>query len=139
MPKYMTENPSSKWCWETCSACFRCKNKGRFGQCGDCSGRHDPFLRTEVDEHDYCSCTEGVLRWRAKNGMLIVKRYTKNPFESKILTEAKTEDERDWEAYLKDLREKLDNPNYDPLLIEEDKRDNGFKHLGEAPEGWEHV
>jgi hypothetical protein len=31
-----------------------------------------------------------------------------------------TEDERDWDSYVKDMREKLDNPNWNPIGIYEE-------------------
>ena len=129
----ITQNPSSKPCWETCAACYRCKDKGRYTKCHSCSGRHDPFLRTDPDPDDFCSCTEGILRWRAKDGRLIVSKYRSNPFATKLITETKTQDEKDWEAYVWDLREKLDNPNYDPILIDGKYASSHFKDLGSAP------
>ena len=115
MSRYL--NPSHEPCWETCSVCYRCANKGRYTKCNKCSGRHDPFLRVDPDPDDFCQCTEGVLRWRAKNGQLVIRKYNGNPFENKIQTEKITEDEKDWNAYLDDMREKLDDSDYNPIQI----------------------
>ena len=111
----LSTNPSSRWCWNTCPACYRCADKGRYSQCSGCSGRHDPFLRTDPDPDDFCQCTEGVLRWRAKDGRLLVSQYRTDPFKTKIMSARKTQDEAEYDAYVKDLREKLDNPNFDPI------------------------
>lgn len=123
-------NPSAKTCWSTCGACYRCKDKGRYTACGKCSGRHDPFLQTDVDPDDFCSCTEGILRWRSKAGQLIVRKYKSNPFESKVISESKTEDEQEWDAYVHDLREKFDDPNYDPITVNDQSSTNYFKQSG---------
>lgn len=122
-------NPSSKTCWKTCAACYRCADRGRYTECTKCSGRHDPFLRTDIDPDDYCDCTRGILRWRAKDGRLIVSPYKSDPFKTKIITETKTQDEKDWEAYVHDLREKLDNPNYDPISIDDKYASTHFKQV----------
>jgi len=90
-------------------------------------------LRTDPDPDDFCSCTQGILRWRAKDGRLIISKYKTNPFKTKIITESKTQDEKDWESYVWDLREKLDNPNYDPILIDGKYSSSHFKNLGEVP------
>lgn len=131
----VSTNPSYRWCWSTCSACYRCKDKGRYSQCSNCSGRHDPHLYSEPDPDDFCVCGEGILRWRARDGRLVIRKYSSNPFETKVVTEKKTEDERDWEAYLMDVRERMDNPNWDPIQITDvkpkgDPFRDGFKYLG---------
>jgi hypothetical protein len=46
---------------------------------------------------------------------------------TKIITETKTQDEKDWESYVHDLREKLDNPNYDPIMIDDKYSSTHFK------------
>lgn len=110
------QNASEKDCWQTCSSCFRCANKTRYTKCGDCSGRHDPFGQMGPDHDDYCECTKGVLRWREKtNGRVLISRLKGDPFAGKTVTERETEDERDWDRYLQDTREKMDNPTWDPI------------------------
>lgn len=126
-------NPSYRWCWSTCSACFRCGDKGRYAQCSGCSGRHDPHHAVDPDPDDFCMCKENILRWRAKNGQLVVIKYNKNPFDNTVITESKTEDEKEWDAYLMDVRERMDNPDWDPIQITDikPKRNDGeFKYLG---------
>lgn len=44
-------------------------------------------------------------------------RFKSNPFKNKVQYEKKTEDERDWDAYVNDMREKLDDPNWNPITI----------------------
>jgi Holliday junction resolvasome RuvABC endonuclease subunit len=34
--------------------------------------------------------------------------------------EKKSDDERDWDSYVKDMREKLNDPNWDPITFYED-------------------
>ena len=126
------ENASHKPCWETCSACFRCKNKGRYTKCNQCSGRHDPSGHLGPDLDDYCDCVNGILRWRDRQGRLIISKYKSNPFKAEIIVQKETEDERDWNAYLKDCREKMDNPTWDLIVITEQPANNGFKYLGPA-------
>jgi hypothetical protein len=113
-------NPSHKYCWETCKACFRCANKGCKASCNSCSGRHDPFGHVDADIDDYCDCKNGVLRWRTQKGQLVVSRYKKDPFQGKVTMEKETQDQRDWDQYLRDMREKLDNPTWDPVSIEDE-------------------
>jgi len=72
------------------------------------------------------------LRWRDRQGRLIISKYKSNPFKAEIIVQKETEDERDWNAYLKDCREKMDNPTWDPIVITEQPANNGFKYLGPA-------
>lgn len=109
------ENASEKDCWQTCASCYRCKNKTRYTKCAGCSGRHDPYGQMGPDLDDYCDCTQGVLRWRTKSGKLTITRMKSDPFAGQMLTERDTVDERDWNAYLQDVREKMDNPTWDPI------------------------
>lgn len=108
-------NPSARWCWNTCGACYRCGDKGRYSQCSGCSGRHDPFNRVDVDPDDTCQCTLGILHWKTKDGRLLISKYKNDPFKAKIQSAPVTKDEQDYDAYLKDLREKLDSPRFDPI------------------------
>lgn len=119
-------NPSEKWCWETCNACYRCANKGRYSHCENCSGRHDPFSRVDPHPDDFCDCKNGVLRWRAQDGKVFVRRYDRNPFKAKVIVENKTQDEKDWESYVQDMREKFDNPNWDPVKVYDFEKKDAF-------------
>ena len=112
-------NPTTRACWETCSVCGRCNKKGT-SACplpNSCSGRIDPYGQTDPHPDDWCDCKNGVLRWKAKKGNVIMVRYPKNPFVSTVQHEHKTEDERDWDSYLNDAREKLDNPDSNPIQV----------------------
>ncbi len=112
-------NASQLPCWETCGSCYRCKDKGRYTKCNKCSGRHDPFGRHGPDLDDYCDCVNNKLRWRTQEGQLIITPFKKNPFEGEIVMEKKTSDEADWDAYVNDLREKMQNPEFTPIYLEE--------------------
>jgi len=112
-------DPSTRGCWETCTACGRCSKKGT-SACplpNSCSGRFD--MNGKIDPHldDFCQCTQGVLRWRTQEGRVIITKYGRNPFRGSIQRESKTEDERDWDSYVADMQEKLDNPNWNPIKV----------------------
>jgi hypothetical protein len=110
-------NPSNRSCWTFCSCCNRCQYKVRYSKCSDCSGRYDPKLKVLPDPDDFCDCKNGVLRWRTKEGRLILTRFKSNPFKAEVKYVKKTEDERDWDSYVGDMREKLDDPTWNPIAI----------------------
>lgn len=116
-------NPAFKPCWETCQACFRCAAKGdymsNYHGCSGCSGRFDLNGVTDPHEDDQCRCTEGVLQFVKANGEMRQVKYKSNPFEGSVHTNTKTEDERDWEAYVKNLRERFQDETYSPLEVSE--------------------
>lgn len=112
-------NPTERTCFVLCPSCFRCANKGCQSLCNVCSGRHDPLLRHDpYDIDDYCRCREGVLQYRVKAGRLIVRRFPANPFRNKLQFDVLSQDERDWESYVDDLRERLDDEDYDPVRFD---------------------
>jgi hypothetical protein len=49
-----------------------------------------------------------------------VTRFKTNPFKGEVKYEKKSEDERDWDSYVKDMREKMDDPTFNPIAITED-------------------
>lgn len=71
-------------------------------------------MRVPNRDH-YCECKEGVMRWVTKKGYLIIRRYESDPFKKNIVTDAKTQDDRDWDAYIQEKREALNDELYDPL------------------------
>jgi len=115
------QNPSTKPCWNFCTSCNRCQDKGRYSKCNSCSGRYDPRGWTDPHSDDFCDCKNGVLRWRTQEGRLIITRFKSNPFKGTVQYEKKSQDERDWDSYVNDMREKLDDPNFNPItIVEED-------------------
>lgn len=115
------KNPTEKPCWVFCSSCNRCQDKGRYTKCGSCSGRYDPEGRIDPHIDDFCDCKNGVLRWRTQEGRLLMTRFKSNPFKGEVRYEKKSEDERDWDSYVNDMREKLNDPNWNPItIIDED-------------------
>lgn len=44
-------------------------------------------------------------------------RFNSNPYAGSVTYEKKSEDERDWESYLKDMREKMNDPDWNPITI----------------------
>lgn len=109
------QNPTEKDCWTTCTSCYRCADRGRFAKCEACSGRADPNRRIYPDPDDYCDCKNGILRYRAQNGRQLLARLSGNPFAGKVVSTPMDSDERDWEAYLTEVREKRDEPDWDPI------------------------
>lgn len=114
------QNPSTKPCWNFCPSCNRCQDKGRYSKCTSCSGRYDPNGNIDADPDDYCDCKNGVLRWKTQQGKLVHVRFKSNPFKAKVKYEKKSQDERDWDSYIKDMREKMDDPNFNPISIYEE-------------------
>lgn len=111
------ENPSNKPCWVYCGSCGRCGDKGRYTKCNQCSGRYDPNGKIDVDNDDFCDCKNGVLRWKTKQGRLIVTRFKSDPFAGKVSYEKKSQDERDWDSYVNDMRNKMGDPNWNPITF----------------------
>lgn len=126
------QNPSHKSCFEACSACFRCKNYGRYAKCNSCSGKHDPFGVADPDPEDFCDCANGLLRFRNRKGQVVKVPYKTNPFKGKVAVVNKTEDEEAWDEYVHALRERLDNPTWDPVQIVDypASKAGEFKYLG---------
>lgn len=111
------KNPTENLCWTFCSSCSRCQDKGRYSKCKSCSGRYDPEGVIAPDPDDYCDCKNGVLRWRTKEGRLIMTNFKTNPFKGQVKYEKKSEDERDWDSYVSDMREKMNDPDWNPITI----------------------
>lgn len=122
-------NPSTRSCFEVCASCFRCQARrsnmanGVGTPCSSCSGHHD--ARGEIDPHpdDFCDCTNGVMRWVSMKGHLIVKRFPNNPFQGTIKSYSPNPDEDDWKSYLDAERERLQDPDYDPIDIYDSAKD----------------
>lgn len=131
-------NPSHRYCFEACSACFRCGQRGKYAKCAGCSGHHDPFGVIDPHPDDTCTCTEGKLRFVDKNGSLRIVPYKTDPFKGEVTLINKTADENDWDDYVDDLREKINDPNFDPVQVVDmptrrSRAAAGFKYLGDAP------
>lgn len=128
-------NPSHKECFSGCAACFRCSDRYKYAKCNECSGKHDPFGVIDPHPDDWCNCTEGVLRFVTPQGERRLVRYKTNPFKGEVTMLNKTEDEEAWEEYVHDLREKLDDPTWEPVRITERHAPGSeFKYLGESYE-----
>lgn len=110
-------NPSHRSCFEGCRACFRCDARGKYAKCVGCSGHHDPFGVVDPHPDDYCDCTAGKLRFVDQHGKVRIVSYNKDPFAGEITMVNRTEDERAWDDYVHDLREKLDDPTWEPVSI----------------------
>lgn len=110
-------DPFDRPCWETCFACGRCEKKGS-SACphnNTCSGRFDPRGQRHAHPDDYCRCKEGVLQWVTQKGKLAQSRLFTDPFKGAVEYETTSQDERDYNAYVNEMRERLDNPDYDPV------------------------
>lgn len=110
-------DPGNKYCWKYCTSCGRCANKGSRPECGGCSGRLDPKGQRHPDRDDYCRCTQGVMQWVSDKGQFLQFKLLSDPFKGTVKYEGNTQDEADWESYLKDAREILDDEFYDPIQI----------------------
>lgn len=110
-------NPAEKHCWKLCPACFKCANKNdAYSECRRCSGRNDPLGRIEPRPEVFCDCANGVLRHQTQTGRIIIRTFKSNPFKTAgIQVDTETEDERDWNEYLRQAREILDDPYWDPI------------------------
>lgn len=111
------KNPTDKDCWVFCTSCNRCQDKGKYSKCNGCSGRYDPEGRMDPHSEDFCDCKNGVLRWKTQQGKVIMTRFKTNPFKGEVKYEKKSEDERDWDSYVNDMREKMNDPNWNPITI----------------------
>jgi hypothetical protein len=47
-------------------------------------------------------------------------RFKTNPFKGEVKYSKKSQDERDWDSYVNDMREKMDDPNFNPVTIYEE-------------------
>jgi hypothetical protein len=47
-------------------------------------------------------------------------RFKANPFKGQVKYQKKSEDERDWDSYVADMRNKMGDPNWNPISIYED-------------------
>lgn len=113
-------NPSSLSCWEMCPSCFRCANKGKYAACGRCSGRHDTEgIRDPYDIDDQCRCKEGILQLRTKQGVMIQRQFYSDPFGGSVVTDAETDDERQWNQFVTERREALNDPTFDPVRFDD--------------------
>lgn len=108
-------DPVDRSCFEYCPACRRCAARGTYAKCVGCSGRPDEEGMRVPHPDDFCTCSQGVMRWVTQEGELIIRRYKANPYKGTVKRDAKTQDERDWNAYLKQQREKLGDPDWDPI------------------------
>lgn len=114
-------NPIDRFCFRLCRSCYRCADKGTRDQCGSCSGRNDPQEKHDPhDVDDYCRCAEGVMQYRTSKGNLLQIRFPRDPFKGEIKREGQTEDERDWESYLNEQRERFDDEHWDPVQFYDD-------------------
>jgi len=114
------QNPATKPCWAYCLSCSRCQDKGRYTKCNGCSGRYDPRGKIDVNNDDFCDCKNGILRWKTKNGKLLITKFNSNPFKGTVKYQKQSQDEADWDSYVNDMREKMDDPNFNPITIYED-------------------
>lgn len=111
-------NPADKWCFNYCGSCGRCGDKGKFDACRNCSGRLDPQGMREEHQDDYCRCKEGILQWVTQKGRMVQVKFESNPFAGVVKHDRITDDEADWNRYLADAREALNDPDYDPIQFE---------------------
>ncbi len=118
-PKGTYRDPLDRHCWRTCMSCRRCSNKGSRPECHSCSGREDEFGQKVPNIDDKCRCTEGILQLVTKDNRFLQVKMLSNPFKGTIKRDAITEDERDYEEYLKSERERRNDKSWDPIQFED--------------------
>lgn len=60
------------------------------------------------------------MQYRLPNGQLLIKKFPHNPYEGKVVDKGgKSQDERDWDAYVKEQREERGDPDFDPLTFDD--------------------
>ncbi len=117
--------PREKHCFSFCPSCMRCNAKGSSvcpKRSGGCSGHIETDEGHNWDPYDIddtCRCVEGVLQIRLKRGDLVKRRFNSNPFAAEVKTDAISEDERDWNAYIDEQRELRDDPFFDGLQFDD--------------------
>jgi len=116
--RHTYSNPKDKHCFKLCTSCMRCSDKGIKVGCDNCSGRLDTYGQRIPHSDDYCDCTRGVMRWVTKEGRLVVRRYMSDPFGAMVKTDTVSKDEEDWNAYLNEKREELNDPTFNPIIAE---------------------
>jgi hypothetical protein len=120
-------NPTDLDCWKSCLSCFRCEDKGKYDKCNRCSGRSDEELRKEPhDIDDRCRCKEGILQVRTQKGQLVQAKMPSDPFAGVVKHDPRTQDESDWQAYLDQQRERLNDPYWDPVAFEDGSSTNDW-------------
>lgn len=112
------KNPADKSCWKMCPSCYRCENKDRLNCGATCSGRLDMDGMRLADVDDYCRCKEGKLQFVTQEGQLIQIKFKSNPYAGTVKYDNIGKDEADWNSYLADTRERLNDPTYDPIQFE---------------------
>lgn len=119
-----SQRPQEKSCFSLCLSCFRCEKKGT-NACPaaySCSGHIETDEGHDWDKYDRddeCRCKEGIMQVRLKSGNLVRRKFLSSPFESTVKTDAISQDESDWNAYLQEKREFLGDESFDPLQFED--------------------
>lgn len=109
------EDPSKLQCFKACMSCFRCEDKGKYDKCRSCSGRADPAaIKDPYHFDDRCRCKEGILQVRLKNGKLVQRPTPGNPFGGTVRHEKVTENEKEYIEWLKEERERRNDPAWNP-------------------------
>lgn len=128
-PKGTYRNPVNRHCFVMCSSCFRCEKRGSSAcpKPNTCSGVPDKEgIRVPHRDH-YCECKIGVMRWVTKKGFLVIRRFESDPFQKNVTTDAKTENERDWDAFISEKREAMDDELYDPIVFDDGTSTEAWK------------
>lgn len=58
------------------------------------------------------------MQYRVK-GWLIRRRFNTSPFAGTVKTDVETKDEQQWNAYVDDMREMLNDESWDPVTYED--------------------
>lgn len=129
-------NPRDRSCFVGCASCFRCEKRAS-SACpipNGCSGRPDEEGVRVPHPDDLCRCKEGNMQWVTRDGKVLRRRFTSSPFASKVITDSHTQDDRDWNAFVTEKREALNDENWDPLQFHDGTSVTNWtrKHYGTA-------
>lgn len=123
-------------CWKPCRSCFKCEDQGKFAKCASCPGRADFYRRMYNDPDSYCDCRNGILRHRTQAGRLIVRKFLSSPYGGSVRTDAVSEDEEQWNAYIQERREFLQNPTWDPIKMPDGSGASEWSDKFRVGRGW---
>lgn len=56
---------------------------------------------------------------RLQDGRMVQVKYPSNPYKGSVTTDSKTQDEKDWEAYLHDERSRRNDETWDPVQFQD--------------------
>jgi hypothetical protein len=59
------------------------------------------------------------MQYRLQTGKMLIRQFSHNPFQGGVQQVRESEDERDWNAYLKSERERRGDPSWDAVQFQD--------------------